>query len=300
MTVNSNPDFLLFAQHGWADNGNDINRLASALAKPRTLVTTPSLGIIRTFIRIELLINKLEKIVLRTIDNYPHTPLKIIGHSMGGLIWLELLARHPEWWQKVHSLVVIGSPIGGSDLARIIDPLDLGIGTAKDLGKNRRPLAERIAQHIPTLSIASNLSCGSDGLVTVENTKFAGATFVLMSGIRHAALKCHPRVVPIIQEFWANPQIKQAPDQNTTTQLIRSLQAIPGMTDADYKHIAKASTAIELPNKITLRTWKNFLGVHHVFVTDEAENCLYAGYVGWLHVAELSKNLAKIASEIAV
>jgi hypothetical protein len=299
MTANSSPDFLLFAQHGWADTGNDINRLAQALATPKTLITAPSLGMIKTFIKIDLLVKKLEQIVFAILQNHPQTPMKIMGHSMGGLIWLELLERHPEWWHQVHSLVVIGSPIGGSDVARIIDPFNWGIGTAKDLGKNRRPLAEKIAQQIPTLSIASNLDRGSDGLVTVENTKFAYSQFVLVSGIPHAALKCHSSLVPIIQEFWANPQINQPSDPDIATQLIRLLQAIPGMTDADYKQVMRSQIIKRFPGGINLRTWKNAVGVNHVFVTDEAEQCLYAGYVGWLHAAEFHQTIATITQEMS-
>ena len=295
MTANNNsPDFLLFAQHGWADRGNDLSKLAQALATPNTYSIVPSLGILKTFISIELLVKQVEKIAVEAVSNYPETSLRIIGHSMGGLIWLEVLNRHPEWWHKVHSLVTIGSPIGGSDVARIIDLFNIGIGTAKDLGKNRRPLAEKIAQHIPTLSIASDLNAGSDGLVTVESSKFAYCKFVLISGIRHAALKCHPRIVSIIQEFWANPQIQSPPTTNLATKVIQHLQSVPGMTDASYKNIERSGIEISFTDGTTLRTWKNCLGVFYVFVSDKQEKCLYAGYVGWIHANELRQAINKL------
>jgi Serine aminopeptidase, S33 len=288
------PDFLLFAQHGWADRGNDIGKLARALATPNTHLVVPSLGIVNTFISIKILVNRVEQLAQEAINNYPETPLRIIGHSMGGSIWLEVLERHPEWWQKVHSLVTIGSPIGGSDIARIIDPFNLGIGTARDLGKNRRPLAEKIARHIPTLSIASNVSSGSDGLVAVECSKFQNAKFVLVLGIPHAALKCHPQIVPIIQEFWENPQIESSSNTDLATQVIRHLQSVPGMTDASYKNLGRSREVMRLTDGISLRIWKNPVGVTHVFVTDKQKKCLYAGYVGWLHNRELSKAIARL------
>jgi hypothetical protein len=295
MIVNRNaPDFLLFAQHGWADRGNDIGRLARALATPNTHLVVPSLGIIKTFIRIELLVARVEQLAQEAIDKYPETPLRIIGHSMGGLIWLEVLKRHPEWWHKVHSLVTIGSPIGGSDVARIIDPFNLGIGTARDLGKNRRPLAEKIARHIPTLSIASDLRWGSDGMVAVECSKFKNAKFVLVLGIPHAALKCHPQIVPIVQKFWTNPQIELAANIDLATEIIQQLQSVPGMTDASYKYLKRSQVIIRYPDGTSLRTWKNPLRLTHVFVTDCEEKCLYSGYVGWLHERELSSAIALI------
>ncbi len=293
---NSSPDFLLFAQHGWADRGDDISKLAQALATTNTHLVVPSLGIVKTFISIEPLVEQVEKLAIEAINNYPETPLRIMGHSMGGLIWLEVLDRHPEWWHKVHSLVTIGSPIGGSDVARIIDPFNIGIGTAKDLGKNRRPLAEKIAQHIPSLSIASDLNAGSDGLVTVECSKFAYCKFVLISGIRHAALKCHPRIVPIIQEFWANPQIESSSNTDLATKVIQHLQSVPGMTDASYKDIKRSRVKIIFADGTTLSTWNNLLGISHVFVTDKQEKCLYAGYVGWPHATGLAKAIDELRS----
>ncbi|NEQ86615.1 MAG: alpha/beta hydrolase, partial [Moorea sp. SIO2I5] len=157
------PDFLLYAQHGWADTSKAIANLAQSIATSRTAIIAPDLGWFKTWLWIEPLIKQLEHIVLDTIVTYPQTPIRIIGHSMGGLIWLELLSRHQDWWSQVESLVLIGSPIGGADLARIIDPLGIGIGIAKDLGINRRQLAESIGAVIPTLVIAGDSDHGSDG-----------------------------------------------------------------------------------------------------------------------------------------
>lgn len=293
----NSPDFLLFAQHGWADVGNDIGRLALALATPQTLITAPSLGLIKTFISIKPLIKQVEKITTEAINNHPETPIKIMGHSMGGLIWLEVLNRNPQWWDKVHSFVLIGSPVGGSDMARLIDPLSIGIGIAKDLGTNRRSIAEKIAQHIPTLSIASDLNSGSDGLVTVENTKFSYANFILISGMRHAAMKCHPNIVPIIQEFWLNPQIGLPPTENLVAKLIKRLQSVPGMTDASYRDFKQSHIVAKFPAGISIRTWNNPLRINHVFVADGEEKCLYAGYVGLIHTSELRKAIQEICRD---
>ena len=99
MGNNNQPDFLLFAQHGWADTGKAINSLAeAAVADSSTIVTAPSLGLLKTFIRIEPLVDKLEQISTEVIDNYPDVPIKIMGHSMGGLMWLEVLNRNPVLW----------------------------------------------------------------------------------------------------------------------------------------------------------------------------------------------------------
>ncbi len=295
MTIgNHNPQFLLFAQHGWADTGNCIGRFAKAAADPETMVIAPSLGLIKTFIRIEPLVKQLEQIATATINNYPDTPIKIIGHSMGGLMWLEVLNRNPQWWHKIHSLILLGSPVGGSNIARIIDPFNFGIGTARDLGKNRRHIAEKIARTIPTLSVASETGMGSDGLVTVENTKFDHSNWLLISGISHNAMRYHPEMISLVQNFWANPQLGLPPEEDLPNQFIRRLRSIPGMTDTDYRNFERSQIIASFPtHRTTLHTWNKTLGVNHVYLGRQ-QQCLYAGYVGLMHASDLRQAIHDI------
>ena len=290
----NNPQFLLFAQHGWADNGNSISRLAKAVADEETIITVPSLGYITTFISIKLLVKKLERIVAELIDRYPHTPLKIIGHSMGGLIWLEVLNRNPQWWERVHSLVLLGSPVGGSNLARAIDPLSIGIGTAKCLGKNRRSIAEKIARQIPTLSVASDIYNGTDGLVTVENTKFDYANCLLVSDIPHSAMRSHPQMIPIVKNFWANPQLGTPPKTDCATRIIQKLRSLPGMTDADYSNCDRSQVVATFADGTTINTLSNPLGIDRVYVFKPERQCIYAGYVGLIHTFSLRKAISQL------
>ena len=289
-------EYLLFAQHGWADTGNNIGGLAkAAAADSKTKVIAPSLGLIKTFIRLQPLVEQLEKIVAAEIANYPQASLKILGHSMGGLMWLELLNRNPEWWQRIHSFILLGSPVGGSNIARIIDPLGLGIGTAADLGKNRRPLAEKIAQSIPTLSVASDLGKGTDGLVTVENTKFDYGNWQLISGIAHSAMRSSREMIPIIRAFWANPRLGLPPATTLSHRLTQHLRTVPGMTDTDYRGLERSQITIRLRDNLNLHTWNNSLGVNHVYLCQQ-QRCLYAGYVGLLHAAQLRKAIKTIST----
>ena len=292
------PDFLLFAQHGWADTGKDINSLANAVATPRTIVTVPSLGLVQTFIRIEPLVNKLEQIATEVIRTYPNIPLKIMGHSMGGLMWLEVLNRNPQWWMKVHSFVLLGSPVGGSNIARAIDPLKLGIGTAKDLGQSRRHIAEKIARQIPTLSVASDTGMGTDGLVTVENTKFDYANLIVVPGIPHHLLKCHSAIIPLIQDFWQNPQLGVAPKKDLSSKLIQRLRLVPGMTDTDYRHFERSQIIADCADGTTLNIWKSVIGINHIYVGRE-KLCLFAGYVGLIHNLGLHRAIQEIKQYIA-
>ncbi len=292
---------ILYAQHGWADDHTTIATLAAALSTPGMLVITPNLGMLKTWLRIEPLVEALEASVSTTIAQYPNVPLRAIGHSMGGLIWIEVLSRHPEWWSRLHSLVLVGSPVGGADLARAFDPLRVGIGIARDLGVNRRPLAEAIAAQIPTLVIAGDIDNGSDGTVTVQCTKVFGAEFVRLANVDHVALKNHAAVAIAIERFWRVIDTEGCPLTLKISDfeygLIQRLQAIEGITDGHERDFPKAQIEISYANGVTVRTWKNFMGIDHVFVASAAGDCLYSGFVGWLHAAELQQSLANLKLE---
>ncbi|MCU0537324.1 MAG: lysophospholipase [Hydrococcus sp. Prado102] len=291
------PDFILFAQHGWADTNRAIAQLANKLATPNTLVISPDLGYFQTWLRIEPLVRQVERMAIETVKRYPNAPIRIIGHSMGGLIWLEVLDRQPQLRSKIESFVLVGSPIGGADLARFIDPLGIGIGIARDLGINRRAIAQRLAREIPTLIIAGDIDNGSDGTITLESTRFDGAKFVLLQGISHAALKNHFALVEIIQDFWANRAIATIAEADFATMLIERLRSIPGMTDAHRRGFSSAQTYLTFKSGITLRTWKNSLQIQHVFVGGCQEDCLWGGFVGWLHDRSLQEVLTTFKKE---
>ncbi|NEP02667.1 MAG: lysophospholipase [Symploca sp. SIO2E9] len=288
------PDFIVYAQHGWADNHKAIAKLTKELNISKARIITPNLGWIRTWLRIEPLIEQVEQKAIETIATHPNTPMRIIGHSMGGLIWLEVLNRHPEWHSKVESLVLIASPVGGADLARIIDPLGIGIGIARDLSTNRRQMAQSIAKNIPTLAIAGDTDQGSDGTINLETTKFDGAKLVILPKLSHEDLKNNWQVATTILKFWANPVITAPPPADFTYKLIERLRLIPGMTDAHQRDFPRAKVYLTFDNGVTLRTWKNFLQIEHVFVANSQQQCLYSGFVGWIHLRELHQILEEL------
>jgi pimeloyl-ACP methyl ester carboxylesterase len=162
---------VLFAQHGWADTNRTMLRFGRALGEPCDVVVAPNLGYARTWRRMAPLVDHVEAEAARVLGQHPAAPALIVGHSLGGLIWLEVLARHPDWWPRVHALALIASPVGGTRLGRYLDPAGLSIG--RDLRVNRGALAERVAAAIPGLTIAGDLFLGRDGTVSVASTHFA-------------------------------------------------------------------------------------------------------------------------------
>jgi pimeloyl-ACP methyl ester carboxylesterase len=291
MPPSTAPEFLLFVQHGWADDNRAMLSLARHLVTDTIPIIAPNLGYIETWIRIAPLIQLVEAIAQQQLSRYSDVPVRIVGHSMGGLIWLEVLSRHPEWWSRVHSLVLVASPVGGADLGRLIDPLSLGIGIASDLGRNRTAQAEAIAAAVPTLMIAGDSDGGSDGIVPVVCTRFSNAQFVCLAGISHAAMRTHAQVIATIHSFWAGTthyQVIAADD------MIQRLRAVPGMTDGHGRDFSRATIAIHLNTGGTLRIWTNPFGIPHIFLASPTGECLYAGFVGWLHAADLQQALIDI------
>ncbi|MEO1068884.1 MAG: alpha/beta hydrolase [Cyanobacteria bacterium J06638_6] len=290
-------DYLLFAQHGWADTNQSMLRLAQQLASENAQVVVPGLNYAMTWLRMDPLVDEVDAIATSALAQYPDLPLRIVGHSMGGLIWLEVLNRHPEWWQRVDYLVLVGSPVGGADLGRILDPLQVGVGVAADLGRDRRPLASRIAAAINTLSIAGDVDGGSDGTITVESTRVPNGQFVCLQGISHAALRCHPRVVDQIRQFWQGHALSEP---LLLHPLVDRLRQIPGMTDAHRRDFAQATPWHTFADGTSIRLWCSPVGIYHVFLTSARADCLYSGYVGWLHVGDMWQVLETLRSDPAL
>jgi len=280
-TLSEHP-FILFAQHGWADTAQDINYLARSLASSDNIsgaiIYAPNLGWINTWLTIASLIDRVEKIAVEAIAKYPDLPWRIVGHSMGGLIWLEVLHRHPEWWHRVHSLALIGSPVGGSDLGRLFDPFGWFPLIARDLGTNRRPIAEAIAAQIPTISIMSDIGNYTDGTVPVGCSQFAYATIVHLERLHHATLKNHPQVLSSLRQFWANPTIAPIAT-DTVSQLIAKLRSLD-LTETHNQNFEKARLIQTSPDDTKLWIWKNSLQITHVFVSI-GDRCVYSAYTGW-------------------
>ena len=252
-----------------------------------TLIIAPNLGYIKTLFEIEPLIRKVEKITEQALKAYPDRVARIVATSLGGVIWVEVLSRHPDWWNRFESLILLGVPIGGADLARIINPLGWDIGMAKHLGKNRRILAEQITAVIPTLVVAGNTTGGGDGLIPIESTKLKHAYFVCLDGINHSALKTHSAVIKEIEEFWSQPREALPASDNLISELVEHFRSVPGITDASERDFPKAKTIFSFADGSSIRIWNNLVGVKHIFIANKDGKCKYAAFVGWIHSAAL-------------
>ncbi len=290
------PRYLVFAQHGMVDTYHAMEALAKRNSGADDRIIAPDLGYLNTLLSIEPLIEKVETIAAREIRNYPDVPIRIIGCSLGGVIWTEILTRHPEWWAQVESLVLLGSPIGGAHLAKIADPLNwMSFAIAQDLGVDRRPLAEEIAKVIPTLIVAGDSDQGGDGTVLVQTTKFHHARFTCIPGVNHPGLRFSEAVDESIRSFWAEqPKKIVLSPKRSVTETISQLRSVPGMTDAHPKNFGRSQPIGTLKEGIVLRVWNNPVGIKHVFLENDRGECEFGGYVGWVHREGLDRAIQSV------
>ncbi len=292
--MTNTPDFLLYAQHGWMDDLHASTSLAYALATPHTHIITPSLGLVHMLTSLEPLVQHVERVAYDAITRYPDVPMRVIGHSAGGIIWVEVLNRHPEWWTRIHSLVMIGSAVGGALYAQLLHGIGLKVGIAHDFNKNRRAMAEAVAQNIPTLAIVGDSDNGFDRMITVECTKLAYATWLCLPGLTHKDTRNHPRVADAIRDFWSNPSIAKPPEPDMTTHLIRTLRSVPGMSDSHRRHLHQSKVYVTFTNGVAIRTHTDMVGFEHVFITNQTQQCIYSGFVCGMYAPLLHMTLERI------
>ncbi len=85
------------------------------------------------------------------------------------------------------------------------------------------------------------------------------------------------------------------PDTTGDTQeVIAILERVPGITRAHHRDFKSSSPIIRLRDGSTVRTWKNPLGVDHVFVGDRHDRMVYGGFVGWVHSPALDSAITRI------
>lgn len=289
----SSPQTTLFLQHGWADSSRGLAQLGKHLAEPGMRVVIPDLGWWRTWWSFEPLRCHLEELALAESRIRPDAQWRIIGHSMGGLLWLEVLDRRRDLLSRIHSLILIASPVGGADLPRILQSLGLDIGISRDLSLDRRFIAEGIASTIPTLVIAGNTDGGSDGTIPVQSTHVNGARYYCIDRVNHADLRNNPQVAAAIHRFWQDPRCTQA-DRGLMQEIVSYLQAIPTMTDSRSRDFSRGHPVLTLPDHLQLYHWRSPLGFDQVFLVTNQGECRFSGFVGWLHRQNLEEAIASL------
>jgi hypothetical protein len=81
---------------------------------------------------------------------------------------------------------------------------------------------------------------------------------------------------------------------DVTQEAIAILETVPGITPAHHRDFKSSNPIIRLTDGATVRTWKNLLGVDHVFLADRNDRMVYGGYVGWIDSDRLNEAITRI------
>lgn len=146
------------------------------------------------------------------IQQHPATTLHLVGHSLGGLLILQLLQQYDD---IPHGRVVlVGAPVRGSQVARVMKKQSV---TRPLLGKSGTDILAE--QHEPQWTgnrevgvIAGTTSIGvgrlftrlpkpHDGTVAVAETRLDGATDTLHLPATHTSLVYSSRVADAVRRF---------------------------------------------------------------------------------------------------
>ena len=134
-----------------------------------------------------------------------------VGHSLGGVLVLDMLNRHPE--VQANAAVLLGAPVRGSLCGRRLGSAALGrwmLGECRSLW-DERP-APRWTRAAPLGVVAGTLPLGlgralgrlpgvNDGVVCVEETTVEGMTERALVREGHSMLVLSRRVGDLIDRF---------------------------------------------------------------------------------------------------
>ena len=286
------PDGILFAQHGWADTNRKLLAFGHAVAPPRHLVVAPSLGYLRSWRSLEPLVDRVEGAAEAALAGMDGLPIRVVGHSMGGLIWLAVLDRRPEWRERTAALVLIASPVGGAELGAAFASVSFTI--ARDLSVDRRSAAERVTEAIPTLAVAGDLAMGADGTISVASARLPGARLVCLPRASHAGLLGSRLARGLARAFLLDPR----PPATDAAALIGRLRTVPGMGDGRPHDVIWATVALLFRDGYSVRHWTLPFGGAEVFVVDNEGCCQWAGVVHWQQELALREALRSLGVDV--
>jgi DnaJ-class molecular chaperone len=98
------------------------------------------------------------------------------------------------------------------------------------------------------------------------------------------------------QDFNQKPE-NNSSVSNVSEKVICILSQVPGMTQAHKRDFNSAAPKFKLSDGSVLKTWKNPVGVDHVFIADREGNMIYGGFVGWIHSDDFHQAISKIQKE---
>ena len=149
-------------------------------------------------------------------------PLHLVGHSLGGLVILKMLA---DWHAEADGgrVVLLGSPLNGSAVARrmmgsrMLKPWVGRAAELLDVGLDNLPEDREVGAIAGTSSLGvgrlfADLDKPHDGTVSVAETKVPGLADHLELPVSHTGLVLSRKVADAIDAFLRSGRFQQSPD----------------------------------------------------------------------------------------
>lgn len=147
----------------------------------------------------------------------PSNEINLVGHSLGGLVILNMLSRYDEL--PPGRVVLMGSPVAGSSVVKRLEKIP---GQKLLFGEIRDFLLEgfrHIPRHHETGMIRGTRSMGlgritgqhdepNDGTVTVSETQLDGLTDSIELPVSHSEMLVSAEVVNQVEQFLLHGKFK--------------------------------------------------------------------------------------------
>lgn len=145
------------------------------------------------------------------VGSLPDDPIHLVGHSMGGVMILQMLKKHDD--TRIRRVVLLGSPVTGSRAGR---DLSRSAGGRWMLGRSLPLWSDGQAPQAPAGVeigiIAGDVSLGlgrlfarlpkpNDGVVAVAETRVDGAADTLVMRVNHTGMILSTAVVRQVCAF---------------------------------------------------------------------------------------------------
>jgi pimeloyl-ACP methyl ester carboxylesterase len=139
-----------------------------------------------------------------------HT-IHLVGHSLGGLVILNMLAQSPD--PRIGRVVLVGSPCGGSHCAAVLLKLPvlsliLGRSIGDSLARSSWTLPAGVEAGVLSGSrsfglgrLVPGLPRPNDGVVAVEETRLAGSRDAITVHVSHSEMLVSRRCAVQIASF---------------------------------------------------------------------------------------------------
>ena len=144
------------------------------------------------------------------LRRFCQVPAHFVGHSLGGLVILEMLARHRE--VEAASAILIGSPAGGCQAGRRFGGAAVGRWMMGACAELWQPRAAAWTRPEPLGVIAGTRALGlgrvlgalprpNDGVVCVSETNVEGMRDQALVPVGHSALIVSRAVADLVETF---------------------------------------------------------------------------------------------------